>query len=84
MIIGLVGTISNVILDPIFIFLLDYGVDGAAIATVLSQVVMIVMYFFVIFVMKKTFLSFNLNHFRYSPEILRMIFIVGIPSSYLC
>ena len=81
MIIGLVGTISNVILDPIFIFLLDYGVDGAAIATVLSQVVMIVMYFFVIFVMKKTFLSFNLNHFRYSPEILRMIFIVGIPSS---
>ena len=81
MIIGLVGTVLNIILDPIFIFLLDYGVDGAAIATVLSQAAMIVMYFFVIFVMKKTFLSFNLNHFRYSPDILRMIFIVGIPSS---
>ena len=81
MIIGLVGTVSNVILDPIFIFLLDYGVDGAAIATVLSQAVMIVMYVFVIFVMKKTFLSFNLNHFRYSPNILRMIFVIGIPSS---
>jgi len=81
MIIGLVGTVLNIILDPIFIFLLDYGVDGAAIATVLSQAAMIIMYFFVIFVMKKTFLSFNLNHFRYSPDILRMIFVVGIPSS---
>ena len=81
MIIGLVGTISNVILDPIFIFLLDYGVDGAAIATVLSQVIMLVMYFMVIFVMKKTFISFNFSHFRYTPNILNMIFKVGIPSS---
>mgnify|MGYP001375163763 FL=1 len=81
MIIGLVGTISNVILDPIFIFLLDYGVDGAAIATVLSQVIMLAMYFMVIFVMKKTFISFNFSHFRYTPNILNMIFKVGIPSS---
>tara|TARA_B100001245_G_scaffold45213_1_gene29349 strand:- start:451 stop:1812 length:1362 start_codon:yes stop_codon:yes gene_type:complete len=81
MIIGLVGTISNVILDPIFIFLLEYGVDGAAIATVLSQVIMLAMYFTVIFVMKKTFISFNFSHFRYTPNILNMIFKVGIPSS---
>ena len=81
MIIGLVGTISNVILDPIFIFLLEYGVDGAAIATVLSQVIMLAMYFIVIFVMKKTFISFNFRHFRYTPNILNMIFKVGIPSS---
>ena len=81
MIIGLVGTIANVILDPIFIFLLGYGVDGAAIATVLSQVIMLVMYFTVIFVMKKTFISFNFSHFRYTPNILNVIFKVGIPSS---
>jgi putative MATE family efflux protein len=81
MIIGLVGTIANVILDPIFIFLLEYGVDGAAIATVLSQVIMLVMYFTVIFVMKKTFISFNFRHFRYTPNILNVIFKVGIPSS---
>jgi putative MATE family efflux protein len=81
MIIGLVGTIANVILDPIFIFLLEYGVDGAAIATVLSQAIMLVMYFTVIFVMKKTFISFNFRHFRYTPNILNVIFKVGIPSS---
>ena len=34
-----IGAVINIILDPIFIFLLDLGVAGAAIATVLSQAV---------------------------------------------
>lgn len=33
------GAVLNVILDPIFIFVLDMGVRGAALATVISQVV---------------------------------------------
>ena len=33
------GALLNVVLDPIFIFLFDMGVKGAAIATVISQVV---------------------------------------------
>ena len=33
----LLGAILNTILDPIFIFLLGWGVQGAAVATVLSQ-----------------------------------------------
>ena len=39
MLIPLIGGIVNIILDPIFIFLLDQGIRGAAIATVLSQIV---------------------------------------------
>lgn len=35
----LIGAVINVILDPIFIFVFDMGVRGAAIATVLSQAV---------------------------------------------
>lgn len=31
------GAITNIILDPIFIFILDFGVNGAAISTVISQ-----------------------------------------------
>lgn len=34
-----VGAIMNIILDPVFIFVFDMGVQGAAIATVLSQMV---------------------------------------------
>lgn len=32
-----IGAVSNIVLDPIFIFLLDMGVQGAALATVISQ-----------------------------------------------
>ena len=35
----LIGAILNTILDPIFIFVLDLGVRGAALATILSQAV---------------------------------------------
>ena len=38
MIFQLVGAVTNIILDPIFIFVLDMGVAGAAIATVISQI----------------------------------------------
>lgn len=33
----LLGAVSNIILDPIFIFALDWGVKGAALATIISQ-----------------------------------------------
>ncbi len=33
----LIGAVTNIILDPIFIFVLDMGVEGAALATVISQ-----------------------------------------------
>lgn len=33
----LLGAVTNIILDPIFIFVLDMGVEGAAVATVISQ-----------------------------------------------
>lgn len=35
----MIGAVLNLILDPIFIFLFDMGVSGAALATVLSQMV---------------------------------------------
>ena len=35
----LLGAVINIVLDPIFIFLLDMGVQGAALATVISQII---------------------------------------------
>lgn len=35
----LIGAVVNIVLDPIFIFLLDMGVKGAALATILAQLV---------------------------------------------
>lgn len=33
----MIGAVSNIVLDPVFIFLLNMGVKGAAVATVISQ-----------------------------------------------
>jgi putative MATE family efflux protein len=81
MIIGLIGTLLNLVLDPIFIFVLEYGVKGAALATVISQAVMVVSYLFIIFVRKSTYITFNIRDFKYSPSIINTIFKIGIPSS---
>ena len=42
----LVGAIVNTILDPIFIFVLDMGIKGAAIATVISQILSALLVFY--------------------------------------
>ena len=48
----LIGAVLNIILDPIFIFVFDMGVPGAAVATVISQAVSAV--WVLIFLMGKT------------------------------
>lgn len=48
----LVGAITNIILDPIFIFTFDLGVKGAAIATVIGQIFSMIFALLVLFIRK--------------------------------
>lgn len=54
----LIGAFSNVLLDPVFIFWLDMGIQGAAIATVISMLLC------TLFVMNHFFNKENVLHFR--------------------
>ena len=81
MIIGLIGTVLNLILDPILIFTFEYGVRGAAFATIISQIVMVLAYLFIIFVKKSTFISFHVRDLSLNNHIMSKIFQIGIPSS---
>jgi putative MATE family efflux protein len=81
MIIGLIGTALNLILDPILIFTFDYGVRGAAFATIISQIAMVASYLFIIFVKKSTYISFNIRNLSLDNYIISKIFQIGIPSS---
>ena len=81
MIIGLIGTVLNLILDPILIFTFDYGVRGAAFATIISQIAMVASYLFIIFVKKSTYISFNIKNLSLDNYIISKIFQIGIPSS---
>ncbi|MBT4036227.1 MAG: MATE family efflux transporter [Candidatus Marinimicrobia bacterium] len=75
------STIINIILDPILIFGFDMGVRGAALATVLSMIVAVVMYSRVILFKKVTLLQLNLKYFKYKSKFIKDIFRIGIPSS---
>ena len=73
------GGILNVILDPIFIFIFDLGISGAAIATALSQLVSFLI-LLSYFVMHKT--TTRLGIHRVSREIGTYYQIIknGLPS----
>ena len=83
------GTILNIILDPIFIFKLEeyggigfgMGVKGAAIATVISQLVVFIIFIYMLFVKKHAYITFRLKDFSPSKVILWDIVKIGLPAS---
>lgn len=75
------ATLLNVALDPIFIFALDMGVRGAALATIASQSVAAVALAWVLFRREKTYVDFDFRGFAFSREVLIDIFRIGFPAS---
>ena len=76
------GTVLNIILDPIFIFSFDMGVQGAAVATVMSQGLVAVLFAYLMLVKEHSYITFSLKDFSFSQEILKKIFIIGLPASF--
>lgn len=76
-----IGSIVNIILDPILIFVFDMGIGGAAIATTFSQgvttLILLSMY-----VRKKSIIRISLNHFVPSRTIYKEILVIGIPTFF--
>lgn len=73
------GALLNVVLDPIFIYTLDLGVAGAAIATAISQIVSTIVYLCYIF-RKKSVFNFRIKECCFSREIMSEILKIGIPT----
>ena len=79
MIVQLIGAGINIIFDPIFIFVFDMGIAGAAIATVLGQIVSSC--FAIYFNLKHNKdLTLNFKTFRPDLQVIGGIYSVGIPS----
>lgn len=77
------GAIINIILDPIFIFgycgMPKMGVAGAALATVIGQIIAGIMAC-IINHKKNTEIHLNWKRFRPDKKMIKQIYIVGIPS----
>lgn len=72
------GTVANIILDPIFIFALDLQIMGAAIATVLGNVLSTFIFLWYYY-KKKTLLQPSIRMLKMEPRIIQEIMVVGIP-----
>ena len=72
----IIGAVCNIILDPIFIFALDMGVAGAALATVLSQTVSAIWVVRFLFG-KKIAIALSSENIRLSKEITKNIARLG-------
>lgn len=75
------GSVLNIVLDPILIYWLDMGISGAAWATVISLGVSSVIMANWLFFRRDTYVCFDFNDFRFDRGILKDIFRVGIPAS---
>lgn len=75
MLITLTGVVTNIILDPIFIFGFDMGIEGAAVATVLSMFVSSILLILHFSVTPKP-LKLSPNCFK--PQLSILISIIGI------
>ena len=79
-----VGTVLNIILDPIFIYYLEKvgrGIEGAALATVISQLISCIILIYYLAYKKRSYINFSLKYLKLNPKVIKEILRIGIPSS---
>lgn len=76
----MIGTVVNIILDPIMILSMNMGVAGAALATIIGNACSSVYYVWHI-LRKKSLLSVSFKDFSMQSDILKNVFAIGIPVS---
>ena len=74
-----IGAVINIVLDPIFIFALDMGVAGAALATVLSQAVS-ALWILRFLTGKQTLLKLRRANLRLRRQVILPCLALGISS----
>lgn len=77
-----IGGVMNIILDPIFIFVFQMDVAGAAVATMLSNVISMLYLFGVVWnVRRSTVLTLNPKHFSLEKRVSFGTLSVGFPAA---
>lgn len=75
----ILGTVVNIVLDPIMILNMKMGVKGAALATVIGNISSVIFYLGYIIFSKRTSLSVNPKYFSFKEGISLEVFTIGIP-----
>lgn len=78
----IISAVTNIILDPIFIFTLGLGVRGAAVATVLAKIVGVAIMLRYV-TSGQGVIKINLACLKPNLETIRKIYIIGLPAMVL-
>ena len=76
----LIGNLMNVVLDPIFILGFGWDIAGAAIATVIGNVIG-AGYYITYFVRGKSLLSISIKDFTIKDKVASDVFAIGVPAA---
>lgn len=75
----LIGAITNIVLDPIFIFVLDLGVTGAALATIISQCLSAIwVVYFLLSKKSKSIIKIKKENLKINKTIVGSIVALGV------
>lgn len=72
----------NIIFDPVFIYVFNWGVAGAATISVLSSLLSVIMLSYWLFHKKTIYPDFNDYKFKFDTNIIKRILNVGIPATF--
>ena len=78
MLVTLAGAVANIILDPVFIYVIRLGMMGAAVATVIGQVITAVLS--MIYLEKMRTMKLGTKDFRFASDILKKYMPLGLTS----
>jgi len=78
----IVGALTNIVLDPIFIYKLNLGIAGAAYATVLSMLISSALLLYWVLIKRDTYVNVSVQRFKASGSIMSDILRVGIPFTF--
>lgn len=78
---NMLGSILNIALDPLFIFVFRMDVVGAAIATVLSN--MVASMFYLVYMLKPSFgVSVSIRNFTLRRDVSLLVLSLGLPMAF--
>lgn len=80
-IVMIIGSLINGGLDPVFMFVLDFGIAGAAMATLTANAFSAFALGYIIFVRRRSVVRFKLKHFRPYRPLFRGMWSIGFPTT---
>ena len=81
MVIMAISTVVNLVLDPLLIFTAGMGIKGAALATILAQILATAIFSWLVLVRRRTFTRFRVSLMAPDLPVIMRILRVGLPTT---